>query len=52
MIGFDREVYALMEPESGMKSREEMVCIVVSGSEVDSPLTVQPRWSDVTTTSK
>ena len=40
-----------MEPEDD-DSREEMVCIVVSGSEVDSPLEVQPLWTDVTTTSK
>ncbi len=49
-IGFESTVYALMEPDSGTTTREEMVCIVTSGSRLQESLTVQPLWTDITTT--
>ena len=38
------------EPAAGGGAREEMVCVVLSGSEITSRVRVQARWSDVTAT--
>ena len=40
--------YTFSEPETGGGTRREMICVVVSGSELTTPLRVQAVWNDVT----
>lgn len=52
VVGFEDESVTLSEPAPGQGMRVEMVCVVLTGSELTSQLRLQARFIDRSATGK